>query len=656
MRSVCSVLKLLHTHTPHSHSTLTLLMNLLSVENLSKSYGDKVLFESISFGISKGEKVALIARNGAGKSTLMKILAGKETADSGQVTFRKDLNVEFLEQDPYMDPSKTILDTIFDAKNPSVQLMREYELMVEKDAIAHTPETQKEIERLSGLIDDANAWDYEVRVHQVLSKLNIHNLDQPIRQLSGGQKKRIALAKALIDPADILLMDEPTNHLDVEMVEWLEDFLTRSQLSLILVTHDRYFLENITDKIIELENGKVYSYEGNYSYFLEKKEEREFNETSERDKARNIMRTELEWMRRMPKARGTKSKARIDAFYELKDKAAGKKKEGKIELNVKMNRIGGKVIELKKVYKAYDDLKILTGFDYTFRTGERIGVVGKNGAGKSTFLNMLVGIEQPDSGKINVGDTIVFGYYSQQGLELKEDKRVIEVVKDFADVIQLSDGTKVSAGQFLQLFQFPPEMQYTYVSKLSGGEKRRLHLLTVLIKNPNFLILDEPTNDLDLLTLGILEEFLQSYTGCLLVVSHDRYFMDKLVDHLFILPGDGTVKDYNGRYSEYRLSLDEQEKEDVKVKNKQAEEKQAAEKKAESAAKKKMSFKEKFEFETLEKEIASLETERVELTNLLSSGETDHIQLKKWADRMEVINSLIDDKSMRWLELSEMSS
>ncbi len=631
-------------------------MNLLSIENLSKSYGDKILFNSISFGISKGEKVALIARNGAGKSTLMKILAGKETPDSGQVTFRKDLNVEFLEQDPYMDPERTVLDTIFDAKNPSVQLMREYELMVERDALHHSPETQKELERLSMLIDDANAWDYEVRVRQVLSKLNIHNLDQQIRQLSGGQKKRIALAKALIDPADILLMDEPTNHLDVEMVEWLEEFLTRSQLSLILVTHDRYFLENITDKIIELENGNVYTYEGNYSYFLEKKDEREFNETRERDKARNIMRTELEWMRRMPKARGTKSKARIDSFYELKDKAAGKKKEGKMELDMKMNRIGGKVIELKKIYKAYDDLKILTGFDYTFRTGERIGIVGKNGAGKSTFLNMLIGDELPDSGKINVGETIVFGYYNQSGLELKDDKRVIEVVKDFADVIQMSDGSKVNASQFLQLFQFPPEMQYSYVSKLSGGEKRRLHLLTVLIKNPNFLILDEPTNDLDLLTLGILEEFLLNYTGCLLVVSHDRYFMDKLVDHLFIFDGEGNIKDFNGRYSEYRIMLDEKEKEESKQKNKQLQTKVEVETKSTIPVKKKISFKEKFEFETLEKEISVLETEKEILTAALSGGETDHIKLSKWAKRMEEVLAEIEIKSGRWLELSEQIS
>ncbi len=629
-------------------------MNLLSVENLTKSYGDKILFDSISFGISKGEKVALIARNGAGKSTLLKILAGKETPDSGQVTFRKDLNVEFLEQDPYMDPTKSVLDIIFDAKNPAVQLMREYELILEKDAANHSPETQKELERLSGLIDDANAWDYEVRVHQILSKLNIHNLDQPIRQLSGGQKKRIALAKALIDPADILLMDEPTNHLDVEMVEWLEEYLTRSQLSLILVTHDRYFLENITDKIIEMEHGNVYTYEGNYSYFLEKKDEREYNETRERDKARNIMRTELEWMRRMPKARGTKSKARIDSFYELKDKAAGKKKEGKMELDVKMNRIGGKVIELKKVYKGFDSLKILTGFDYTFRTGERIGLVGKNGSGKSTVLNMLVGLEQPDSGKINVGDTIVFGYYSQQGLELKEDKRVIEVVKDFAEVIQMSDGAKVSAGQFLQLFQFPPEMQYNYVSKLSGGEKRRLHLLTVLIRNPNFLILDEPTNDLDLLTLGILEEFLMNYTGCLLVVSHDRYFMDKLVDHLFVLDGVGGIKDFNGRYSDYRISLDEKEKAETKLKNKLAENKSSDAVKTEVVVKKKVSFKEKFEYETLDKEIASLENERAELTIKMSSGESDHLLLQKWSKRMEEIIKIVEEKSVRWLELSEM--
>ncbi len=629
-------------------------MNILSVENLTKSFSDKKLFENISFGIARGEKIALIARNGAGKTTLMRVLAGKDNPDSGNVTFRKDMHIEYVEQEPYMDPSKTILETIFDDSNPSVQLMRQYEDVLEKMELHSTPELQKEMQRLSSLIDDAGAWDYELRVRQVLSKLNIHHLDQPVRQLSGGQKKRVALAKALIDPADLLLLDEPTNHLDLEMVEWLEDFLTRSQLAVLLVTHDRYFLDNITNKIIEIDNGDLHVYEGNYTYFLEKKAEREYNETREKDKARNIMRTELEWMRRMPKARGTKSKARIDSFYELKEKAAGKKKEEGMSLDIKMNRIGGKVIEMKKVNKGFDNLKILKGFDYTFRTGERIGIVGKNGTGKTTFLNMLTGMEKPDSGKINIGDTIIFGYYSQQGLELKDDKRVIEVVKDFADVIQLSDGQKVTAAQFLQLFQFSPEMQYTYYSKLSGGEKRRLYLLTVLIKNPNFLILDEPTNDLDLLTLNILEDFLLHYKGCLVVVSHDRYFMDKLVDHLFIFEGDGDVRDFNGTYSEYRFEEIDKEKQASKSKNEKNQ--VIVEAPVKQQPKKKFTYKEKLEFETLEKEIASLEAEKQLLTAKLSEGVGDHKVISEWALRMQVIANEIDGKSLRWLELSEMNS
>jgi ATP-binding cassette subfamily F protein uup len=628
-------------------------MNILSVENLSKSFGEKVLFDNISFGISKGEKIALIAKNGTGKTTLMKILAGKEIPDSGNVTFRKDLRVEFLEQEPYMDPAKTVIETIFDDSNPTVQLMKQYEDVLEKVQEHSTAELQSELQRLSSLIDDAGAWDYELRVRQVLTKLNIHNLDQPVRQLSGGQKKRIALAKALIDPSDLLILDEPTNHLDVEMVEWLEDFLTRSQLAVFLVTHDRYFLENITDKIIELDSGSLYVYEGNYSYFLEKKAEREFNEVREMDKARNLMRTELEWMRRMPKARGTKSKSRIDAFYELKDKAGGKKKEDEFSLDIKMNRIGGKVIELKKVYKSYGDKVILKGFDYTFRTGERIGIVGKNGAGKSTFLNLLTGLEIPDTGKINTGETIVFGYFSQQGLELKEDKRVIEIVKDFAEVIRLSDGTKVNAAQFLQLFQFPPEMQYTYYSKLSGGEKRRLHLLTVLVKNPNFLILDEPTNDLDLLTLNILEDFLLHYKGCLVVVSHDRYFMDKLIDHIFIFEGEGEIKDYNGRYSEYRMEAEAAEKAAEKA-NDQKSKALVQPVDVKTSVKKKPTFKEKLEFEKLEKEIADLENEKALLTEKLSNGAGDHKQINEWALRMQKIIDEVDEKSLRWLELSEL--
>ncbi|HNP48370.1 MAG TPA: ABC-F family ATP-binding cassette domain-containing protein [Bacteroidia bacterium] len=629
-------------------------MNLLSVENLSKSYGEKILFNGINFGISKGEKVALIARNGTGKTTLLRILAGQDLADSGEVTLRKDIRVAYLDQDPFLDTQKTVLEVIFSMDNPIIRLLKEYEACLEADAAAHSSVTQKALEDAAAKMDDAHAWDYEVRVRQVMSRLNIHHLDQPVRQLSGGQKKRIALAKTLIEPADLIIMDEPTNHLDVEMVEWLEEFLTRSQLTLLLVTHDRYFLDSICDKIIEMENLKLYSYEGNYSYFLEKKAEREFNEERETDKARNLMRTELEWMRRMPKARGTKSKARIDAFYELKDKATGRKKQAGIELDVKMNRIGGKVIELKKVYKKYGDLTILNGFDYTFRTGERIGIVGKNGAGKSTFLNLLTGKDAPDSGKVNVGDTIIFGYYSQQGLELKEDKRVIEVVKDYAEVIQLSDGSKVSASQFLNLFQFPPEQQFTYVSKLSGGEKRRLHLLTVLILNPNFLILDEPTNDLDLLTLGILEDFLLNYKGCLVVVSHDRYFMDKLVDHLFIFEGNGSIRDYNGSYSEWRESEEEREKEATKLKVKETEEQKKKEA-LPKTDKKKLSYKEKFEFETLSKEIETLEQEKAKLEEQMSNGQAAHTQLQEWALRLKAVMQEIDDKSMRWLELAELS-
>ncbi len=628
-------------------------MNILSVENLSKSFSDKVLFENISFGISRGEKIALIARNGSGKTTLLRILAGNDVADSGKVTMRKGIRIDYLEQDPQTDPNKTVLETIFDDNNPSAQLMRQYEDVLEKVQLHPTTEFQTELQRISSLIDLAGAWDYEHRVRQILSKLNIHQLDQPVRQLSGGQKKRVALAKALIDPADLLLLDEPTNHLDLEMVEWLEDFLTRSQLAVLLVTHDRYFLDNITNKIAELENGNLFLYEGNYTYFLEKKAEREFNEGREKDKARNTMRTELEWMRRMPKARGTKSKARIDAFYELKEKATGRKKEDEMSLDIKMNRIGGKVIEMKKVYKSFGDLEILKGFDYTFKTGERIGIVGKNGTGKTTFLNMITGKEVPDSGKINTGDTIIFGYYSQDGLVIEEDKRVIEIVKEYADVIRLSDGSKVSASQFLQLFRFSPEMQFTFYSKLSGGEKRRLHLLTILIKNPNFLILDEPTNDLDLLTLNILEDFLLHFQGCLVVVSHDRYFMDKIVDHLLIFEGSGKIRDFNGTYSEYRM--DEEEKAKAITSSKGEKGSGAKDKGSEkSISKKKFTYKEKLEFENLEKDIQRLEQEKLELTDKLNNENINHVDANDIARRMQQIIDEIDEKSMRWLELSEM--
>jgi len=631
-------------------------VNLLSVERLSKSHGGKDLFTDISFGINKGEKAALIARNGTGKSTLLNILAGREVPDSGKVTMRNDIRWAYLEQDPAFDESKTILQHLFEAGSGNLHLISRYEALLEEQALhPNDPKILHDIQHLAALIETHRAWDAEAQVRQILGRLDIHDLHRKISELSGGQRKRITLAKALIGEPDLLLMDEPTNHLDVDMIEWLEDYFLKSSCGLLLVTHDRYFLDDVCDKILELDSGKLYTYEGNYSYFLEKKDERETAEASELSKTKNIFRKELEWIRRMPRARGTKSKARVGSFEVLKKEVKGKRKEEELQLDVKMNRIGGKVLEMKKVYKSFGDFPILKGFDYTFKTGERIGIVGRNGTGKTTFLNLITGLEKADTGKINVGDTIVFGYYSQQGLPLKEDKRVIEVVKDYADVIPLADGSKVTASSFLQLFQFPPEIQHTYVSKLSGGEKRRLHLLTVLMKNPNFLILDEPTNDLDLLTLSTLEDFLAGFRGCLLVVSHDRYFMDKLVDHLFVFEGNGEVLDSNGTYTEYRAQKE------LKEKAKSKSEKQQREKDIAAAAlqpeptdKKKATFKERFEFETLEKEINALEKEKSELSEKLNSGQGAHQELLEWAYRIEEVMKLLDKKTGRWLELSEI--
>jgi len=629
-------------------------MNVLSVENLSKHYGEKVLFRDISFGLEKGDKVALIARNGTGKSSLLRILAKKDEADSGNVTMRKDIRLVYLEQEPPFNAGDTILDSIFNDENPVVKLTHRYEAILEKNQHHPSAQLQSELQKISAEMDEHHAWDYEVRVRQVLSQLNIHNLEQQMAELSGGQRKRVALAKALLDPADILLLDEPTNHLDVEMVEWLETYLSRSGLSFLLVTHDRYFLDNVCTKIIELDGGKIYSYDGNYTYFLEKKAERETVAGKEQDKIRNTLRNELEWIRRMPKARGTKSKARVDAFYELKERMSGRKADEMSGLDVKMNRIGGKIIELKKVYKEFPGLPILKGFDYTFRTGERVGVVGKNGTGKTTFLNLLTGADVPDSGKINVGDTIVFGYYSQQGLVWKEDKRVLEWVRSIADVIQLSDGTKVGASQFLTMFQFPNDLQHTFISKLSGGEKRRLFLLSVLIRNPNFLILDEPTNDLDLLTLGILEEFLLHFRGVLVVVSHDRYFMNKLVDHLLIFEGNGNVRDFNGTYTEYRDDEEDRERKQLKARSRTETVTETSEKS--EASKKdpaKLSYKERLELERLEKDIISLETEKKDIEEKLSAGAGTHPELIGWSNRIGEVIKDLDEKSLRWLELSE---
>lgn len=630
-------------------------MNLLSVDSISKSYGIRVLFKNVSFGIEEGQKVALVARNGAGKSTLLRIINGKDTPDSGKVTLRKDIKVGYLDQDPDFPSNVSIQEAIFSSNIPSINAIKEYEQAVELSQNNHNDENALRLEKAIAQMDLLKAWDYEVKIKEVLSKLDIHHLNQNIDSLSGGQRKRVALAKLIIDEPQLIIMDEPTNHLDLDMIEWMEGYLQRSDISLLLVTHDRYFLDRVCTEIIELDNQTLYRYKGNYSYFIEKKAEREFNESREIDKARNLMRKELDWIRKMPKARGTKSKSRISAFYDLKEKASQKTTEQDLQLNVKMSRIGGKILELKKLYKSYGDKVILKGFDYTFRNGERIGIVGKNGIGKSTFLNVLAGLEQPDSGKANVGETIVFGYYSQKGMHLKEDKRVIEVVKDIGEFIPMGDGSKLSASQLLTLFQFPPEMQYTYVSKLSGGEKKRLYLMTVLMKNPNFLILDEPTNDLDLITLNTLEDFLVNFQGCIIIVSHDRYFMDKLVDQLFIFEGDGVIKGFTGNYSDYRDMEREQLKEAKEEKKEVVKDKdQKAEVPIVSAAPKtKLSFKEKFELEQIEKELPELEKQKEVLNQQLNSGITDHQKITEISDMLAKVSEEIDVKTMRWLELSE---
>jgi ABC transport system ATP-binding/permease protein len=621
-------------------------MHYVSAENLGKSYGVKPLFENISFHISEGDKIALVARNGSGKSTLLKIIAEKEFADEGKIWINKDVDVAFFEQEPRLEENKTVLDNIFHIAHPVINVIKEYEAAVDNG----------EDEKITSMLvkmDEMNAWDFDSKVKQILGKLNIHNLQQKVSTLSGGQKKRIALAKTLIDIGFehkhvLLIMDEPTNHLDVEMVEWLEHYLNKENVTLILVTHDRYFLDNVCEEVWELENGKFYFYKGDYENFLEKKAQREESEAASIDKAKNLYRKELEWMRKQPKARTTKSKSRIDNFYEVEKKAKLQLQEQQLQLQSKMNRLGGKTVELKKVYKAFGEKIILKGFDYTFKKGEKVGIVGKNGTGKSTFANIIQGIEKADSGKINIGDTVVFGNYSQKGLEIKEDVRVIEYVKGIAENFPLANGASLSASQFLNLFLFPPEQQYTYISKLSGGEKRRLHLLTILFRNPNFLILDEPTNDLDLPTLSVLENFLLDFQGCLLIVSHDRYFMDRLVDHLFVFEGNGEVKDFPGNYSQYRDRLKEsdidfpEEKKPEVTKQTQVQN-----------PKRKLSYKEQREFETLEKQLADLEIEKKEISEKLSSAGLSFEELQKLSGRIVEISGLIDQKELRWLELSE---
>jgi ATP-binding cassette subfamily F protein uup len=631
-------------------------MNLLSVENLSKGYGAKQLFRKISFGINYGDKVALVAKNGSGKSTLLNILKGKEIPDEGNVVFKKDMKVGFLEQEPKLNAGNTVIEVLLGAENPISKALKEYESAI----LAHSQDPSEKngelLDKATAVMTNLNAWDAEVRMKTISAKLGLSNFDQPVTTLSGGQRKRLALACLLLNEPDLLILDEPTNHLDIEMIEWLEHHLSSQVKSLLLVTHDRYFLDEICNQIIEIDNTQLYSYKGNYQYYVEKKAERMLSEAAEIDKARNLYRRELEWMRRMPKARTTKSKSRINSFYDVEEKAKQKKQEQKIDLSVKMARLGSKILELIKISKSYGDKHILSPFSYTFKNGDKIGLVGKNGSGKTTLLNIILGKEPFDSGKIQTGETVVFGYYSQMGMQIPDDKRVIEIVKDFGEFIPLANGTTMSASQLLTRFNFPPDVQYGYASKLSGGEKRRLYLMTILMKNPNFLILDEPTNDLDIETLQTLEDFLVDFGGCVLIVSHDRYFLDKIITQVFAFQGDGTLKEYPGNYTEYRNWQEEQE-ELKKEQNKPApktEEKIVAAIPTTSAKQtKKLSYKEQREVEELEKEIAKLEEEKKQLSEELSSGTLEHTALLEKGNRLQAIEGSLDAKSMRWLELQE---
>lgn len=620
-------------------------MHYVSVNSISKAFGIRSLFKNISFNIEEGDKIALVARNGTGKTTLLKIITGKETADDGSVWIHKEVKVVLLEQEAAYNAAETIWDNVLGMDNPVAKTVKAYELALENNSA--------DFNSLLARMEELNAWNFENEFKQILGKLNIHHLQNKIGTLSGGQRKRVALAKALIEVKlhnghTLLVMDEPTNHLDVGMIEWLEDYLSSARVTLLMVTHDRYFLDAVCNEIIEIDNNEIFIYKGDYDYFLAQKVHRQEVATSELQKDKNIFRRELEWMRKQPKARTTKSKSREDAFDVLDKKLKQQKEISDISLQVKMTRIGGKVLEMKKVTKSYGNLPILKGFDYTFKRGERIGVVGKNGVGKSTFIRIALGEEQPDSGKVNHGDTIVIGHFSQDGLLYKEDKRAIEYVKDLAEFFPLADGSKISASQFMEKFGFTPEQQFTPLSKLSGGEKRRLHLLGILFKNPNFLVLDEPTNDLDLQTLRILEEFLQDYPGCILIVSHDRYFMDRIVDHLFAFEGDAVVRDFPGNYSLYRKFLSEQENATTPV-----EKTEPVKKEAKLPAAKKFGFKEKFEFETIEKELPALQAERQSLENMLAST-TDFEALQSSAKKLEQLIATIEEKEMRWLELSEL--
>ncbi len=620
--------------------------SVLQIDGLTKSFGDLVLFRDISFGVAEGERIGLIAKNGSGKTTLLNIITGKESYDNGSVVFRRDLRIAYLEQDPVYPEGLTVLEACFQSGNEVTDLIAEYERVINS-------KDQSCLDAILQKMDMLQAWDYEHRAKQILAQLKITNFDQKIAQLSGGQLKRVALANVLITEPDLIILDEPTNHLDLDMVEWLEGYLQRSRLSLLMVTHDRYFLDRVCNQIIEIDQQQIFEYKGNYSYYLEKRDERVSAQNAEIDRANNLLRKELEWMRRQPQARGTKAKSRIDAFYDLEKKAKQVRDAGDVQLQMRGSYIGNKIFEAQHIYKAFGDIRILEDFNYVFARYEKLGIVGNNGTGKSTFIKMLMGEVAPDKGRFDIGETVKFGYYSQDGLKFDEQMKVIDVIQSIAEVIDLGNGNRLTASQFLQHFLFPPEKQHNFVYKLSGGEKRRLYLCTVLITNPNFLVLDEPTNDLDIVTLNILEEYLQQFKGCVIVVSHDRYFMDKVVDHLLAFQGNAKIKDFPGNYTDYR---EWKEIQDTLEKEKQptVKPKEGKVQIPVKEEKKKLTFKEKREFEELDALIPKLEEEKSQIETELSSGTLSADELLAKSNRISDLIEEIDEKTMRWMELSEL--
>lgn len=616
-------------------------MQYLLLENVTRSYGEKVLFKEVNLSVSKGDKIALVAKNGSGKTTLLKVISGEEGSDgeNAKITIAKDIKTSILKQDPVFDPAATVMETIFDSDNEGIIAVRDYEKALNSNDEALL---QKCVTRL----EDLKAWDLEAKIHEILNKLLLTDLNQKTGEMSGGQKKRLALAQILIEEPDFLILDEPTNHLDMEMIEWLENFLQQPNLTIFMVTHDRYFLERICNEIVELENGQTYMYRGNYSQYLEKRQARLANDAITLEKTKKLFSKELEWMRRQPQARSTKAKSRIDDFYEIKEKAQVRLNNDEMKINIAASRLGSKILESHNIVKSFGSKKILDGFTYKFKRGERIGIVGQNGTGKSTFLKILTQQIQPDGGKIVIGDTIVFGYYTQDGLISQTDKMVIDVIRDIAEYIPLDKGLKLSAESLLERFLFPRPQQRVLVSQLSGGEKRRLYLLTILMKNPNFLILDEPTNDLDIITLNVLEEYLLDFPGCLIIVTHDRYFMDKLVDHLFILEGDGQIKDYNGTYSEYReLKKSEEKAKQISLaeSNVQLDENKG-----------KASFEQRKDFARLEKEIKKLEEKKAEITAKFDDATLSPEKIMELSKELDGIVAQIGEKEEKWFELADL--